>query len=363
MISDYDRARRRRSDQFRTAAVCLHITGRTTMKRHFCMILVMSICIVMLICGSAAAGEETLEVTPALNAYGYYNQEYFMTFDSGIDGAYMEPVFGELITPEADTSYQYSPIQQAQMQILQDTNDLTEQAFAGEGEAETGTPAQRLYDLYDSLMNIENDAETEDADFLSLVSPLINAQDAEAFREAADELYLSTGIHVLYQITAAQEGSGMNRMLPMVSPAAISYGERIAFDPVSEERYASAYQTAMGEYAEAFGFTLSDTELEEAYRIQAAVRNNSDETLLSEFRNRRYERTTLEEGSYSEEALREDMTRLSENYTNEFFADNHPYGPLRFNALATCADGFYELFEVSEDDPMYTAPEQRLKLW
>lgn len=52
-----------------------------------------------------------------------------------------------------------------------------------------------------------------------------------------------------------------------------------------------------------------------------------------------------------------------ELYADEMSPFTHPYGPVRCNPLITCADAFYKLYDVKEGDPMYTAPEDRLKLW
>lgn len=43
--------------------------------------------------------------------------------------------------------------------------------------------------------------------------------------------------------------------------------------------------------------------------------------------------------------------------------DVHSNNGVRVNACVGSLDAFYELYDISEDDPMYVAPENRLKLW
>jgi putative endopeptidase len=50
--------------------------------------------------------------------------------------------------------------------------------------------------------------------------------------------------------------------------------------------------------------------------------------------------------------------------TNEDSLDDvHSSNQVRVNACVASQDCFYELFDIAEDDPMYVAPEDRLKLW
>ena len=44
-------------------------------------------------------------------------------------------------------------------------------------------------------------------------------------------------------------------------------------------------------------------------------------------------------------------------------ADSHAANQVRVNAIVASLDAFYELYDISEDDPMYVAPENRLQLW
>ncbi|MEG0513840.1 MAG: M13-type metalloendopeptidase, partial [Clostridia bacterium] len=43
--------------------------------------------------------------------------------------------------------------------------------------------------------------------------------------------------------------------------------------------------------------------------------------------------------------------------------DEHSANQVRVNACIALMDCFYELYDVKEGDPMYIAPEERLKLW
>ena len=44
-------------------------------------------------------------------------------------------------------------------------------------------------------------------------------------------------------------------------------------------------------------------------------------------------------------------------------ADVHSSNNVRVDATVSSLDVFYEIYDISEDDPMYVAPENRLKLW
>ena len=43
--------------------------------------------------------------------------------------------------------------------------------------------------------------------------------------------------------------------------------------------------------------------------------------------------------------------------------DVHSRGVVRVNAVVASLDEFYEVYGIKEGDPMYVAPEDRLKLW
>ena len=43
--------------------------------------------------------------------------------------------------------------------------------------------------------------------------------------------------------------------------------------------------------------------------------------------------------------------------------DVHASNVVRINAIVASFDQFYEIYGIEEGDPMYVAPEDRLKLW
>ena len=52
------------------------------------------------------------------------------------------------------------------------------------------------------------------------------------------------------------------------------------------------------------------------------------------------------------------------NWLKSYYLGNeHPAGYVRVNSIVSSLDAFYELYDISEDDPMYVAPEDRLQLW
>ncbi len=48
---------------------------------------------------------------------------------------------------------------------------------------------------------------------------------------------------------------------------------------------------------------------------------------------------------------------------NVFMSDVHAANVVRVNAVVSSFDQFYDIYNVQEGDPMYVAPEERLKLW
>jgi putative endopeptidase len=48
---------------------------------------------------------------------------------------------------------------------------------------------------------------------------------------------------------------------------------------------------------------------------------------------------------------------------NTYLTNEHSANQVRVNACVASLDCFYDLFNITEDDPMYVAPEDRLKLW
>ena len=56
---------------------------------------------------SAAFAQESRQVTPAESFYGYVNQEFFAEFDSGIEGARVDPLYGELITDDPELEFKF----------------------------------------------------------------------------------------------------------------------------------------------------------------------------------------------------------------------------------------------------------------
>ena len=49
--------------------------------------------------------------------------------------------------------------------------------------------------------------------------------------------------------------------------------------------------------------------------------------------------------------------------SEQLLQDVHSSNQVRVNACVTTIDAFYEIYDIQEGDPMYVAPEDRLKLW
>lgn len=127
-------------------------------------------------------------VAPAESFYGYANQETFASFDSGIEGAWVEPVFGELVCPDPQTDYEYSGDQQMQRAQDEAAAEVKERLFSGKLFTAPGSPGQRILDLYDSLKHADEDREKDDARFLEMAKPILEAQNVESFVRAASAL-------------------------------------------------------------------------------------------------------------------------------------------------------------------------------
>ena len=56
-------------------------------------------------------------------------------------------------------------------------------------------------------------------------------------------------------------------------------------------------------------------------------------------------------------------TRVDSFAINALETDEHSPGKVRVNAVLSCCDKFYELYDVSEGDEMYKAPEERVSRW
>jgi putative endopeptidase len=48
---------------------------------------------------------------------------------------------------------------------------------------------------------------------------------------------------------------------------------------------------------------------------------------------------------------------------SDILTDVHSSNVVRINAIVASFDQFYEIYGIEEDDPMYVAPEDRLRLW
>ncbi|NCB32495.1 MAG: M13 family peptidase [Erysipelotrichia bacterium] len=58
------------------------------------------------------------------------------------------------------------------------------------------------------------------------------------------------------------------------------------------------------------------------------------------------------------------MLGTEKSLTSDYhLSDNHSIAQVRVNACVSTLDNFYDLYDISEDDPMYVAPEDRLRLW
>ena len=128
-------------DEIFTAG-CITIAGQRE-ETGFMNRLIRSVTAVLLISAllSGAWAEpagDPERVTPAESFYGYVNQDVFTAFDSGIEGARVEPVYGELICPDPVTTYQYSGDRQIQAALDAANQEITGRLFSGMSAALPG---------------------------------------------------------------------------------------------------------------------------------------------------------------------------------------------------------------------------------
>lgn len=281
------------------------------MKNWLRQALLILTCLMLTVsCCAAAHGEAPERVSPAESFYGYVNQDYFAAFDSGIEGAYVDPVYGELIAPDPETTYQYSGDMDIITNALNGTlGRIREDLFSGKTETEPSSPGRKILDLYDVLKNAEADREADDALFMKYVQPFLNAKTPEELFWAAETLYLDTGISVLFDVNVSEERE-TNQALPMVCCALSLLGAKIAYDPESAECYALPYQAAMGDYMRALGHPADETALAEAYRLQSM--RYADQALYNEYNSARFDRAHSPETGAVYASYDADTARLRE---------------------------------------------------
>ena len=289
------------------------------MKRTIAVMTVM-----MLVLTFPAIAEES-RVTPEVSFYGYVNQDYFNAFDSGIEGAWVEPVYGELITDDPELFFKTDQMSRLDEILDRQVMTAAEAAFRGEGADEPGTPAQRVYDLYDSMRNAEEDRDADDARFMAWADLLTQAADPVEFLDAVKYVYRETGVNVLYTITAAQERE-TNLPLPKVCMAAPTDGLKVALDPDMSEAYGPVYCAAMSELARCMGLEAAESDIEAAWQLQRTA--NPARPLVDELEDMRKSRSKDTDDSYTPEDYQADCDRL-----DALYPDTDPTPPDGLNAV------------------------------
>ncbi len=265
----------------------------------------------MLILPSAVFAQKSHQVTPAESFYGYVNQEFFAEFDSGIEGAHVDPLYGELITDDPELEFVFDKlVDTTKLVEVDQANAAVAEVFEGEGTYQQGTAAQRVYDLYDSLKHAADDRAADEALFMTWVEMITRADDPAQFIDTVKAIYRETGVNVLYDITAAQDKT--NTTFVKVRMAAPLDGARVAIDPEAADKYLPLYRAAMAEAVSSLGLDASPSDIEEACRLQAAF--NLGYPLLEELEDVRRERIDIPEENYSRDDLKADEKRLEKLY-------------------------------------------------
>ena len=309
-----------------------------------CLIVVMAALVLML--PSAAFAQESRQVTPAESFYGYVNQEFFAEFDSGIEGARVDSLYGELITDDPELEFKFDKMDERTRLVQVDQADAAvAEIFEGEGPYQQGTAAQRVYDLFDSLEHAEEDRAADEALFMTWVEMIARAEDPDQFFDAVKELYRETGVNVLYEITAAQDKT--NTTFVKARMAAPLDGARVVLDPEVADKYLPLYRAAMAEAVSSLGIEASQTDIDEACRLQAEF--NLGYSLLVKLEDTRSERMGIPEENYTRDDWKADEQRLELLYPDADYT-----APEELNEMDAAV--YLNLIYASQ---MYNVPRQR----
>ena len=286
---------------------------------------VMAVLTALALALTTSALAEARRVTPGESFYGYVNQDYFNAFDSGIEGTWVEPVYGELIADDPELVFKTGVMDQADEMIGEQTAAAAEAAFHGEGVDEPDTPAQRVHDLYDSMRHAAEDHAADDARFMAWADMLAQAADPAAFLEAVKTVYRETGVNVLYSITTAQEKE-TNATLPKVRMAAPTDGLKVALDPEMSGVYGPDYRAGQAALAQCLGVDATEADVDMAWALQRAA--NPARPLVDELEDTRHSRAKDADDPYTEEDYQADCDRL-----NALYPDTDTEPPEGLNAV------------------------------
>ena len=257
---------------------------------------------------SPAQDAHSTSVSAGQSLYGFINQEFFQSFDSGVEGAQVDPAFGELVCSDADLAYYRSWLNDASDKIQQQKAELAKALAAGKLTKTTDGVATRLTNMYDALAHAADDRVADEATFVAWVLKISHASTPDELMQAARDVCAQTGINVIMSLSCAHSVEGAE-VLPKVSPALPSEGAAIAYDPESAKEFANAYKMALTEFAAGLGVQVTDKDVDEAYNMQTRVSTN--DKLFNEIVDLRKKRASLG-GDYTASKFEEDKKRLEE---------------------------------------------------
>ena len=293
---------------------------------------------------ASAQASQPEPVAPGQSLYGFLNQEFFATFDSGVDGARVDPVFGELVCPDADLVFNRSWVSVASEKVEQQKAELAKALVAGKLTQTPDGAAKRLSNMYDLLAHAADDRVADEATFVAWALKISHASTPDELFAAVSDVFLQTGVNVLVDVSCARNKEN-GEVLPKVSPALPSAGVAIAYDPDLAKEFANAYKMALTEFATGLGIKVTDEDVSEAYSMQTHA--SASEQLYRELVDLREKRASMG-GDYTSSKCEEDKQRLKELHAKDAAAKPEDVSEDAFEAMKKLGVANDQVVSLSE---------------
>ena len=207
--------------------------------------------------------------TPGESFFAYINDKDFRNYIPG--ESVVDPIHGVVVRGVDG----WSTFGDRADEIAAQEEELLRQLGSGELQYEENSPAQRLYDLYDTWMHEDEDLETEKAQVRIYVNLLLHADTPETFMAAAAAVYRETGTPVMFAASMEHDEEA-GAIYPSLNSIYYSPVALLAYDPQGEELYGEDCLNALADFAAALdgGFTAEDAKT--AYELQKQVSAGMD---------------------------------------------------------------------------------------
>ena len=206
--------------------------------------------------------------SPGESYFAYINDKFFRNYVP--EDYELDPRYG-VVTPG---EFQKNPFLSLADEIREQEDELLRRLGSGELEYEKGSPAQRLYDLYETWTCVEEDGETDRAFLGTYTDLLLDADTPEAFLDACAAFTRDTGVFLLFDLSY-DSNIPSGSVYPSLSVYNYYPPATLAFDPESEAEYRDDCLNALKDYAALeCGFTEKDAEA--AYELQEQLGAGTD---------------------------------------------------------------------------------------